>query len=114
MKGKGMLADAVQQVDTWARVTFILGGGATALWLTIRLVVKLQGVIEERFNTLIERSRKDSSALAAELEKERETTATLRSDIVKLRNQADEDRAKCDRDIAALRREIAVLRSEIN
>jgi hypothetical protein len=93
-----------ESVDVWARVLVVLGTGGAALWLSIRLLWRLQGVIEARFEALLQRRSDDVARLENDLDAERRT---CREEIAALRASDAQQKAE----IAALRREIAALRA---
>ena len=66
-----MIGTSSTEVETWVRIVAVLGGGGGALWITIRLLWRLQSVIEARFESTLDRARADCTRLEIELIAER-------------------------------------------
>jgi NAD-specific glutamate dehydrogenase len=57
--------------EATVRAAVVIVGGIGALWATIRLLWRLQRVIEARFDAVLTRALADVTRLAAELDEER-------------------------------------------
>lgn len=96
----------VEDVDVWARVVFILGAGAAALWWTITRLLNVQSVVQERFESVIDAAREDNDLLRAELAELRRSS---QHDLAEERRMCAAQLAEMSRRIEAQDRRITAL-----
>lgn len=89
-----LAADALDAVEGYGKAGAVLAGGGGVAYLTVKLLFRFQGDIEQRYEGLLTKYRADIDRLSGELANER---ASCRAEIADLKAQVAALQVRADR-----------------